>query len=130
MGAVGAVGAVRAVGAGGAGGRAGAAIKHYSLSFAYFLFGRGCAGGGAVRAVGAGGAGGRAGPAIQHYSLSFGGASLFLGGKEDMWAVRTVGSMWAGGGGCSGGGVGAWVAREGRGAVGGRGVAVPGVVCA
>ena len=46
---------------------------------------------GAVRAVGAGGAGGRAGAAIKHYFLSFGGASFFLGGKEDMWAVRAVG---------------------------------------
>ena len=46
----------------------------------------------AVRALGAGGAGGRAGAAIEHYSsLFFGGASLFLGGKEDMWAVRAVG---------------------------------------
>ena len=45
----------------------------------------------AVRAVGAGGAGGRAGAAIEHYSSLFLGASLFLGGKEDMWAVRAVG---------------------------------------
>ena len=45
---------------------------------------------GAVSAVGAGRAGGRVGaPAIEHYSsLSFGGASLFLGGKADMWVVR------------------------------------------
>ena len=51
--------------------------------------------GAAVRAVGAGGAGGRAGAAIEHYSsLFFGGASLFLGGKEDMWAVR-AGCGWA-----------------------------------
>ena len=47
---------------------------------------------GAVSAVGAGGAGGRVGAAIEHYSsLFFGGASLFLGGREDMWAVRAVG---------------------------------------
>ena len=47
---------------------------------------------GAVSAVGAGGAGGRVGAAIEHYSfLYFGGASLFLGGKADMWAVRAVG---------------------------------------
>ena len=47
---------------------------------------------GAVSAVGAGGAGGRVGAAIEHYSsLSLGGASLFLGGKEDVWAVRAVG---------------------------------------
>ena len=47
-----------------------------------------------------------------------------------MWAVRTVGSMWAGGGGCSGGGVGVWVARERarRGGRKGRGCA--GAVCA
>ena len=45
-----------------------------------------------MSAVGAGGAGGRVGAAIEHYSsLSFGGASLFLGGKADMWAVRAVG---------------------------------------
>ena len=45
-----------------------------------------------VSAVGAGGAGGRVGAAIEHYSsLSFGGASLFIGGKADMWAVRAVG---------------------------------------
>ena len=36
------------------------------------------------------------------------------GGHGSMWAVGAVG-------GCSGGGVGVWVAREGRGAVGGRG---------
>ena len=47
---------------------------------------------GAVGAVGAGGAGGRVGAAIEHYSfLSIAGASLFLGGKADMWAVRAVG---------------------------------------
>ena len=57
-----------AVGAGGAGGRAEAAIKHYSLSFAYFL-GRWLCWGGAVSAVGAGGC---VGAAIEHYSsLSF-----------------------------------------------------------
>ena len=37
--------------------------------------------------------------------------------------------MGGGGSGCSGGGVGVWVAREGRGAVGGRGVAVLRAVC-
>ena len=39
-----------------------------------------------------------------------------------MWAVRAVAWKHVGGGGgeCSGGGVGVWVAREGRGAVGGR----------
>ena len=75
----------------------------------------------AVRAVGAGGAGGRAGAAIEHYSSLFlGEACLFLGGKEDMWAVREVGmeacggvgsvggvGSEGGGGGCAGGGVGA-----------------------
>ena len=43
---------------------------------------------GAVNAVGAGVAGGRVGAAIELYLLE---ASLFLGGKEDMWAVRAVG---------------------------------------
>ena len=37
--------------------------------------------------------------------------------------------MGCGGGGCRGGGVGVWVARGGRGAVGGRGVAVLGGGC-
>ena len=44
--------------------------------------------GGAVRT------GGCAGPAIKHYSLSFGGASLFLGGKEDMWAACGCWGRW------------------------------------
>ena len=64
--------------------------------------GGGCAGGGCgwgervrvLRAVGGGGSGWRGWScwaAIKHYSLCFGGASLFLGGKEDMWAVRGLG---------------------------------------
>ena len=46
---------------------------------------------GAVSVVGAGGAGGRAGAATEHFFLSLGGASVFFGGKADMWAVRAVG---------------------------------------
>ena len=44
-----------------------------------------------MTAVGSGDPGGRAGAAIRHYSLSFQKLSLFLGGKEDMWAVRALG---------------------------------------
>ena len=40
---------------------------------------------GAMSAVRAGGASGRTEAAIERYSF------LFLGGKEDMWAVRAVG---------------------------------------